>query len=89
MIFHVVFSETAQKELKKLDKYTQKIILLWLNKNLEGCENPRIHGKPLTANRVGQWRYRIGDYRLIAEIEDERLVILVIKLGHRKEVYDE
>lgn len=89
MIFHVVFSETAQKELKKLDKYTQKIILLWLNKNLEGCDNPRIHGKPLTANRVGQWRYRIGDYRLIAKIEDERLVILVIKLGHRREVYDE
>ena len=89
MIFHVVFSETAQKALKKLDKYTQKIILLWLNKYLEGCKDPRTHGKPLTANRTGQWRYRIGDYRLIAKIEDERLVILVIKLGHRREVYDE
>ena len=88
MIFHVVFSEAAKKELKKLDKYTQKIILLWLNKNLEGCEDPRIHGKPLTANRTGQWRYRIGDYRIIAEIKDNELIILVISLGHRREVYE-
>ena len=88
MIFHVVFSEEAKKELKKLDKYTQKIILLWLNKNLEGCEDPRIHGKPLTANRTGQWRYRIGDYRIIAEIKDNELIILVISLGHRREVYE-
>ena len=88
MIFHVVFSETAQKELKKLDKYTQKIILLWLNKNLEGCENPRIHGKPLTTNRVGQWRYRVGNYRIIAEIKDNELIILRISIGHRREVYE-
>ena len=88
MIFHVVFSETAHKELKKLDKYTQKIILLWLNKNLEGCENPRIHGKPLTANRVGQWRYRVGEYRIIAETRDNELIILLIGIGHRREVYE-
>ena len=89
MKYKVVFSESALKDLKKIDKHTASLILSWIRKNLEGCENPRIHGKPLTANRVGQWRYRIGDYRLIAKIEDERLVILVIKLGHRKEVYDE
>ncbi len=88
MTFHVEFTESARKELKKLDKYTQKIILLWLNKNLHGCENPRIQGKALTADRVGQWRYRIGDYRVIAKIEDDRLIILVIALGHRREIYD-
>ena len=87
MTFRVVFTESARKELKKLDKYTQKIILLWLQKNLDGCSDPRIHGKALTSNRVGQWRYRIGDYRIIASIEDDKLVILVIAVGHRREVY--
>lgn len=89
MIFHVEFTESARKELKKLDKYTQKIILLWLNKNIEGCSDPRVHGKPLTANRVGQWRYRVGNYRIIATIEDDRLVVLVIKIGHRREIYED
>ena len=84
MKFHVELTESAKKELKKLDLFTQKIILLWLNKNLEGCENPRVHGKPLSANRAGQWRYRIGDYRVIAKIEDDRLIILVIAIGHKK-----
>ena len=87
MTYHVELTESAKKELKKLDKYTQKIILLWLNKNLEGCEDPRVHGKPLTADRVGQWRYRIGDYRVIAKIEDGKLIILVIAIGHRREIY--
>ena len=87
MTFRVVFTESARKELKKLDKYTQKIILLWLQKNLDGCSDPRIHGKALTSNRVGQWRYRVGDYRIIASIEDDKLVILVIAVGHRREVY--
>ena len=87
MTYHVELTESAKKELKKLDKYTQKIILLWLNKNLEGCKDPRVHGKPLTADRVGQWRYRIGDYRVIAKIEDNKLIILVIAIGHRREIY--
>ena len=87
MTFRVVFTESARKELKKLDKYTQKIILLWLQKNLDGCTDPRIHGKALTANRVGQWRYRVGDYRILASIEDDKLVILVIAVGHRREAY--
>ncbi len=87
MSFHVVFTESAKKDLKKLDIYTQKIILLWLNKNIEGTTNPRVHGKALTANRVGQWRYRIGDYRVIVKIEDDKLIVLVISIGHRKEIY--
>ena len=87
MTFHVELTESARKELKKLDQYTQKIILLWLNKNLEGCEDPRLYGKPLSANRAGQWRYRIGDYRIIAKIEDDKLIILVIAIGHRREIY--
>ena len=87
MNYSIEFTESAKKDLKKLDTYTQKFILLWLNKHLEGCENPRAHGKPLSANRAGQWRYRIGDYRVIAKIEDGKLIIMVIAIGHRKNVY--
>lgn len=86
--YHVRYSERALKELKKLDKYTQKIIISWIGKNLEGCEDPCTHGKGLTANRSGQWRYRIGDYRLICQIDDNELVILALTVGRRKEIYD-
>lgn len=77
-----------EKEFKKLDRYTQLMIKAWIDKNLEGCTNPRQLGKGLTANRSGQWRYRIGDYRLICQIEDERLIILALNIGHRREVYN-
>ena len=77
------------KEFKKLDKYTQRMIAAWIDKNLEGSENPRVHGKGLTANRSGQWRYRIGDYRLICAIQDNELVILALTVGHRRTVYDQ
>ncbi len=87
-MWRVEYSERAVKELKKLDKYTAKLILAWIEKNLEGCADPRVHGKGLTANRSGQWRYRIGDYRLLAEIQDNKLVILALSVGHRREVYE-
>lgn len=76
------------KEFKKLDKYTMKMIKSWITKNLVGCENPRMHGKGLTSNRSGQWRYRIGDYRLICLIKENELVILALSIGHRRDVYD-
>ena len=88
MNYRVKFTERAIKQLKKLDKYTSALILGWVEKNLEGCKNPREHGKGLTANRIGQWRYRIGDYSLICEISDNEITILVLELGHRKEIYD-
>ena len=82
MRYTVVFSSAAAKALKKIDKHTAALILSWIRKNLDNCENPRIHGKPLTANRSVQWRYRIGDYRLLAEINDNTVTILVINIGH-------
>ena len=88
MRYHIEFTKFAKKQLKKLDIYTQKIILLWLKKNIEGTTDPRLHGKPLSANRVGEWRYRIGDYRIICKIEDDILLILVIAIGHSKEAFD-
>lgn len=87
MRYKVEYTPRAVKQLKKMDKATRALIYGWIEKNLEGCDNPRQHGKGLTANRSGQWRYRIGDYRLIAEIMDERIVILVLSIGHRREIY--
>lgn len=86
MIFHVEFTESAKKSLKKLDKFTQRILLEWITKNLEGYSNPRLHGKPLVANLKGQWRYRVGDYRILTLIKDDKLIILVINVGHRREI---
>jgi len=87
MSYKVEYTEQAIKELRKIDKHTQFFILAWIEKNLVGCENPRQHGKALVANRSGEWRYRVGDYRIIAEIEDEKVIILVLTVGHRREVY--
>ncbi len=77
----------AVKQLKKLDGYTRKLILSWIEKNLMNCSDPRLHGKGLTSDRSGQWRYRVGDYRLIAEIQEDKVVILILEVGHRREVY--
>ena len=88
MSYSVETTPRFDKEFKKLDRYTQKMIKAWIVKNLVGCDNPRIHGKALTANRTGQWRYRIGDYRLICLIKDNELFILAMTIGHRREVYE-
>lgn len=88
MIYRVEFTVRFAKEFKKLDRYTQRMLKAWIDKNLVGSENPRVHGKGLTANRSGQWRYRIGDYRLICEINDGELIILALSVGHRREVYE-
>lgn len=87
MKYKVDYLPSVFKTLEKMDRFTKRIIVEWIEKNLVDCENPRVHGKPLSANRAGQWRYRIGDYRVIAKIEDDRLIILVIAIGHRKEIY--
>lgn len=87
MTYRVVFTNEAKKQLKKLDKHIAALILNWLRKNLEGCSNPRQHGKALLANRSGQWRYRVGDYRLIAEIQDDEIIILILAVGHRRAIY--
>ena len=86
-MYQVKFSAKAKKELQKLDKHTSKLILAWVRKNLEGTDNPWQHGKELSANKSGQWRYRVGQYRLIAEIQENQMIILCIAVGHRKNIY--
>lgn len=88
MRYTVEFTERALKDLKKLDRHTAALILGWIRKNLENCENPRQYGKGLTANKSGQWRYRVGDYRLLAEIEENKIRILILNVGHRRDVYN-
>ena len=88
MTYKVEFAQRALKDLKKLDRHTAALILGWVRKNIEGCENPRVHGKGLTVNRSGEWRYRVGDYRLLAKIDDNKIIILVLSVGLRREIYD-
>ena len=83
--YKVEYLPKAIKNLRKLDKYTRNLIYAWIDKNLVDCENPRVHGKGLVGDKSGQWRYRVGDYRIICEIKDEEIVILVLEVGHRKE----
>lgn len=87
MIYQIVTTDKFDKSFKKLDKQTQKIIKAWIEKNLVGCENPRIHGKWLTADKSGQWRYRVGDYRILAEIRESELILVLVEVGHRSRIY--
>ena len=87
--FHVEYLPSAAKALGKLDPAISRMIVLWVRRNLEGCVDPRVHGKALTANRAGQWRYRVGDYRLIAEIHDRAVTILILDVGRRSIVYQQ
>ena len=83
----LVFSKKADKQLAKMDVGVRRIIVAWLLKNIDGCDNPRIHGKGLTGNLSGAWRYRVGDYRILCEIREQELVVLALEIGHRREVY--
>ena len=88
MSYHVEYSKAALRDLRKLDRRTAAMLTGWIQKNLVGCENPRQHGKGLTANRSGQWRYRVGDYRILADIQDNKILILVLNVGHQSEIYN-
>lgn len=87
MAFRVEYSKAALKQLKKMDRFDARIITSWIGKNLEGCENPRAYGKGLTANRSGEWRYRVGNYRILCNIQDGVLVVEMFAVGHRSSVH--
>lgn len=88
MTYRVETTSRFDQQYMKLDYYTRRMIKAWIEKNLVGCTYPRQHGKGLSANRSDQWRYRIGDYRLICFIEDDHLIITALNIGHRREVYE-
>ena len=87
MIYEIITTDKFDKSFKKLDRKTQRMIKSWIDKNLVGTSNPRKSGKGLTSNRSGQWRYRVGNYRIITEIQDEKIVIIFIDIGHRSKIY--
>ena len=88
MTWKVEWDDRARKDLRKLDSPVQKEILKYLRTRLEGSKDPRVFGQSLSGNKQGLWRYRIGNYRLICRLEDHALVVFVVGLGHRKEVYE-
>ena len=85
----VEFDDRARRELRKLDAKVQQAILRYLRERIAGFEDPRRFGKSLRRNLAGLWRYRVEDYRLICRIEDERVVVLVLQVGYRREVYED
>ena len=80
----VEFDDNAKIEFKKLDKAIQKQILLWFKKNVQDSINPRWTGKALSSDKRGLWRYRIGKYRVICNIQDDVAIVLVVKTGKRE-----
>lgn len=87
MKYRLLFSKRALKELKKMDKAVSALIFAWLKKNIDGAADPRAFGKALKGDKKEMWRYRIGDYRVLVNIEDENLTIIAIEIGHRRDIY--
>lgn len=87
MAWSIEVTKTAAKQLSKLDRNEAKQISSFLRERIISLSNPRDLGKALTGNMAGLWRYRVGDFRVICEIQDNQLVVLVVELGHRREIY--
>jgi len=86
LAWKVEIADVAESQLMRLDTPVRNRILNYLHDRIESCKNPRHFGEPLKANKAGLWRYRVGDFRVICEIQDKRLVVLAIAIGHRREV---
>ena len=87
-IWCVEFDRDAARDIRKLGAVAERAILRYLRQRIATAEDPRRFGKPLTGDLKGLWRYRIGNYRIVASIEDDRFVVLIVTVGHRREVYD-
>ena len=83
----VEFADTAAEELRNLDRKTQQEILRYFRERIATDEDPRRFGKPLSRDLFGLWRYRLRNYRMICNIEDDKLTVLVLRVGHRKNIY--
>jgi mRNA interferase RelE/StbE len=83
----ISFTKTALKQLAKLDKPMRKLIVRFIEEKIGGSADARKHGHALVGDQKGRWRYRIGDYRVICELRDNELLVIVVTIGHRKEIY--
>ncbi len=82
----VATTEEFDREFKKLDRAVQRRVLAYLH-DVEGLDDPRQRGKGLTANHAGVWRYRVGDYHILAQLIDNTLTVLALRVGHRRDIY--
>lgn len=87
MSWRVEIKDSAKKEIKKLDKSAQAVVVRFLRERVAGTENLRRTGKALKGELGELWRYRVGDYRIICEIKEDVVTVLVLRVGHRREVY--
>jgi mRNA interferase RelE/StbE len=88
LAWRINLTATAVKQLSKLDKSEARRITAFLRERIGTLDDPRTLGKPLTGSQLGEfWRYRVGDYRIICDIQDQALVVLVVEIGNRRDVY--
>lgn len=88
MTYRVEYTKTAVIQLKKMDRKIAAFIFSFIEDKLVNCENPRLYGKSLQGELSDIWRYRVGDYRILARIDDDVVVITIVEVGHRREIYD-
>jgi mRNA interferase RelE/StbE len=87
LAWKIEVTETAQKQLAKLDRQVQTEIVRYLRERIQTGKDPRRYGAPLRKELVGRWKYRVGSYRLICEIQDDKVLVLVLMVGHRSKIY--
>ncbi|NBX04067.1 MAG: type II toxin-antitoxin system RelE/ParE family toxin [Alphaproteobacteria bacterium] len=87
-MWQIIYDDSAKKQLLKLDRKAQADILRYMRERIATNESPRRFGKALHSDMKGLWRYRVYDYRIICKIKDERLIVLVVTIDHRKDVYE-
>jgi mRNA interferase RelE/StbE len=88
LAWRIEITDTAKKQLAKLDHQAQSEIVRYLRERISTEDDPRRYGAPLRKELAGRWKYRVGAYRLICEIRDERILVLVLMVGHRSKIYD-
>jgi len=87
MMYEVKYTKRAVKQLKNMDKSIASFILTYIKEKLVGCSDPRRYGKTLQGELSDKWRYRVGNYRILAKIKDDEVIIVVVEIGHRKNIY--
>jgi Cytotoxic translational repressor of toxin-antitoxin stability system len=85
--YKLIITKRAMKDFKKIDQQDAKKIIAWMNKNLLECNDPKLFGKALLANKSGLWRYRVGSFRIIVTIREDIIAVEVLTVGHRSTVY--
>jgi len=89
LAWNIEYDPGALQDLRKLDRASQREIVDYMDNRIANTRSPRDFGKPLRGSKFGLWRYRVRDYRIICELQENRLVVLVVAVGHRSTIYDD